>query len=62
MNNYSNEQKAIFGSKFADILGIKFDRRSGKYITGWGLKSSIGIYEMCCTFSEAIKNGEEDDL
>lgn len=62
MKNYSSEQKAIFGEKFADIFGVKWDKKTGYYKTSWGNKSAIGIYEMFCRISESIQNGWEDDL
>ena len=62
MKTYNSEEKAILGMKFADIFGVKFDKKTGYYKTSWGNKSAIGVYNMFCQISTAIQNGQEDDL
>ena len=40
----AEEKKASLGKRWANALGLK--EKKGFYITDWGKKTAIGIYEM----------------
>lgn len=40
---YTEEEYSVIGTEIAELLNLPKDKDSGRYITEWGNKSSIGL-------------------
>lgn len=56
--NYTLEEQDKIGTTIGNLFGLR-RTKNGKYITGWGNKTPIGILNMILVLSQNIENGEE---
>jgi len=62
MKKYTDEEKEKIGQEIALLFGMrKSHSDKGRFITSWGTKSGIGIFEMIQRVNEEIKTGTIQD-
>ena len=57
MKTYTNEEKAKVGKVLAEILNIKKNPKKYGYITAWGTKTEVGVFETFMRLAEEVSNG-----
>lgn len=58
MKKLTDEQKAIIGTEIAEIFQLKqIKTKKGKYLflTFWGYKSALGLFETFMTISNVLR-------
>ena len=57
-SNYSDSEKELIGKKLAEMLMLRKDREHhGRFVTTWGTKTAIGIFETIKRIDEEIEAG-----
>lgn len=56
--NYTLEEQDKIGNTIGNLFGMR-RTKDGKYITGWGNKTPIGLLNMILVLGQKIQIGEE---
>jgi len=56
--NYTTEDQDKIGSTIGNLFGMG-RTKDGKYATGWGDKTAIGLFNMIVVLGQKIRDGEE---
>jgi hypothetical protein len=40
------EEKAVAGARIAEVLMMRKEKETGRWLTSWGTKTDLGVYEV----------------